>query len=285
VRSLIAVLLAFVTSTLYALSTSLQALEARRTPRSTALRAKLLARLARRPLWLGGMVAGVVAWPLQAAALAFGSVALVQPALGFGLVVLLALGVLLLGERVGLREVGGACAVAAAVGVLGWAAPPSTGAYSHAGVWFVGAGVIALAPVPLLLRRIGRAGGLPTSLAAGVGWAWVAFATSLFDQSLADRHLIWVAVWGVAVAVVSWGTLILEMTSLQCWPATRAIPMAFGLEMLLPAALDPVLTHAVPPHPVAFGGALALACAGAVLLGGSRVVATAAAPEALRSPP
>jgi drug/metabolite transporter (DMT)-like permease len=278
VRAAIAVLLAFATSALYALSTSLQALEARRTPPSTALRATLLVRLARRPLWLAGLAAGTVAWPLQAAALSFGSVALVQPALGFGLVVLLALGVLVLGEHVGAREVVGVCAVAAAVGVLGWAAPASTGSYTDAGIWVVAVGVLVLAPAPILLRRAGRAGGLATSLAAGVGWAWVALATSLFDESLAERHVGWTLAWAAGVGLASWGTLVVEMTSLQRWPATRAVPIAFGLEMLLPAALDPALTRAVPPHPAAFGAALGAACAGAALLGSSRAVAKAAVP-------
>src|SRR3954468_5259904 len=100
-RSALAVLLAFATATLYALATSLQALEARRTPRSTALRASLIVRLARRPLWLAGTAAGVLAWPMQAAALALGSVALVQPAQGFGLVVLLVLRVVCLPGTVG----------------------------------------------------------------------------------------------------------------------------------------------------------------------------------------
>ena len=59
---------------------------------------------------------------------------------------------------------------------------------------------------------------------------------------------------------------------------TRVIPVAFGLEMLLPAILAPALTHASPPHPVAFGGALVLASAAAIVLGGSRAVAHAAAP-------
>jgi len=275
-RIAVAVLLAFATATLYALSTSLQALEARRTPASTALRASLLARLVRRPLWLAGTAAGGVAWPLQAAALALGSVALVQPALGFGLVVLLVLGVTVLHEHVGAREGLGVAAIAAAVGVLGWAAPTETGGYTHAGTWIVGAGIVALAPAPLLLRRAGRSGGLVTSLVAGAGWAWVALATSLFDQSLADRSLPWIVAWGAGVAVVSWGALITEMTALQTWPATRAIPIAFGLEMLLPAAVAPLLTRTSPPHPFAFAAALVLAAAAAVLLGGSRAVAHAA---------
>ncbi|HEY0416554.1 MAG TPA: hypothetical protein VGC78_09225 [Gaiellaceae bacterium] len=275
-RPALAVLLAFATATLYALSTSLQALEARRTPGSTALRPSLIGRLVRRPLWVAGTAAGAVAWPLQAAALALGSVALVQPALGFGLVVLLVLGVRVLHEQVGVREVVGVAAVAAAVALLGWAAPAETGGYTHAGTWIVGAGILALAPAPVLLRRAGRSGGLATSVVAGVGWAWVALATSLFDQSLADRSLLWAAVWGVGVGIVSWGALITEMSALQTWPATRAVPIAFGLEMLLPAAAAPALTRVSPPHPAAFAGAVVLAAAAAALLGGSRAVARAA---------
>jgi hypothetical protein len=68
------------------------------------------------------------------------------------------------------------------------------------------------------------------------------------------------------------------MTSLQTWSATRAIPVAFGLEMILPAALLPALTRATPPQPLAFGLALAVVAAAAVLLGGSRSVADAAVP-------
>jgi len=48
--------------------------------------------------------------------------------------------------------------------------------------------------------------------------------------------------------------------------------------MVLPAALLPVLTHTRPGHAVSFGLSLAVACAGAAILGSSRVVARAAAP-------
>lgn len=277
-RVVLAVLLAFASASLYALSTSLQALEARRTPRATALRAALIARLVRRPLWLAGTAAGLVAWPVQAIALALGSVSLVQPAGGFGLVVLLVLGAFVLHERVGGRELGGVLAVAAAVAVLGWAAPNQTGGFTTTGSWLVGAAGLVIAPVPYLLRRVGRAGGLATSVTAGLGWAWVALGTSLVDVSIADRRWVAAVLWGAAVALVSWGTLLAEMTSLQTWPATRAIPVAFGLEMIVPAAIAPALTHATPPHPFAFAGALAVALAAAVLLGGSRTVARAAVP-------
>src|SRR6478735_5355924 len=122
-RVFVAILLGGLTSAMYALSTSLQALEARRTSSQEA-RASLLETLVRRRLWVLGTVRGLVAWPLQAIALSLASVAIVQPALGLGLIVLLVLGVRVLHERVGAREIGGAIAITAAVVVLGWAARP-----------------------------------------------------------------------------------------------------------------------------------------------------------------
>ncbi|HZP72546.1 MAG TPA: hypothetical protein VFA97_04110 [Gaiellaceae bacterium] len=276
-RTVFAILLAFATATLYALSTSVQALEARRTPTSTALRASLLARLARRRLWLAGTAAGAIAWPMQAGALAVGSVALVQPALGAGLVVLLVLGTVVLGESVGFRELAGVAAVVAAVAVLAWAAPAETGAFTSGGTWAVGVVAVVLAPAPYVLRAARLSGGLATSIVAGVGWAWVGLVTSLVDVSLADRRWLAAVAWAIAVGGLSFGALLVEMTALQTWPATRAVPIAFGLEMLLPAVLAPALAHDRPPHAVAFGVALLVACGGALLLGGSRAVARAAA--------
>ena len=63
------------------------------------------------------------------------------------------------------------------------------------------------------------------------------------------------------------------MTSLLVWPATRAIPIAFGLEMVVPAALTPLLTHHGPRHAIPFAVALVVAAAGAAILGSSRSVA------------
>ncbi len=280
-RALVAVLLAAATASLYALATSLQALEARHAPKSEALRASLIARLVRRPLWLAGTAAGLLAWPLQAVALSFGSVTLVQPALGFGLVVLLVLGARVLHERVGLREIAGVLGIAAGVAGLGYAGPAETGAFTTGGTWFTGVALAIVAPAPYVLRRLGRAGGLPTSVAAGLGWAFLGLGTALLDVAIAQRHIGAAVAWGAGCAFAAWGALLAEMTSLQMWAATRAIPVAFGLEMVVPAALAPFLTHRQPPHAAAFAFGIVLACAGAVALGSSRAVARAAVPPPL----
>jgi hypothetical protein len=279
-RALIAVGLATITSSLYALSASLQALEARDAPASSALQASLLAGLVRQRIWLLGALAGIVGWGLQAGALALASVSLVQPALGLGLVVLLVLGGHMLGERVGAREVAGAVAITGAIAVLGWAAPSQTGSFTTGGTWAVGATLPVVALLPYALRVLQRAGGLATSIAAGLGWAWVGLGTALVDVSIADRRFLVALAWGAGVAIASWSALLSEMTALQAWPATRAIPVSFGLEMAAPAAVAPFLTHHGfgPLHGVPFVLALAVACGGAVAVGGSRSVARAVVP-------
>src|SRR2546423_7737121 len=245
-RVFVAILLAGLTSSLYALSTSLQALEARGLPAETALRASLLEGLVRSRLWLAGTAAGLIAWPLQAIALSLASVAVVQPALGLGLIVLLALGVRLLHERIGVREIAGAAAITGAIAVLGWAAPSNTGAFTTDGEAVVAVLLAVAAVGPYVLRAVGRADRLPTSVAAGVAWAAVGLATALIDASLADRHWPAALGGGAGAAAAGWAGLLSEMTALQTWAATRSIPVVFGLEMALPAALAPIVTHTRP---------------------------------------
>jgi drug/metabolite transporter (DMT)-like permease len=278
-RVFVAILLGGLTSTLYALATSLQALEARRTSADSALRASLIETLVRRKLWLLGTACGLIAWPIQAIALSLASVAIVQPALGLGLIVLLFLGVRLLHERVGPREIVGAVSITAAIAALGWAAPPETGAFTRGGQVVVVGLIVVAAAGPYLLRALHRADGLPTSIAAGLGWAAVGLSTVLIDESIAQRHALGLVLWGAATAAVGWSGLLSEMTALQTWPATRAIPVVFGLEMALPAALAPFLTKTSPNHVGVFVVALAVALGGAVLLGSSRAVARAAHPD------
>jgi drug/metabolite transporter (DMT)-like permease len=277
-RVFVAILLGGLTSTLYALSTTLQALEARRTPPETALRASLLMRLVRRPMWLLGTAAGLIAWPIQAIALSLASVAIVQPALGLGLIVLLILGSRLLHERVGTREIVGAAAITGSIAVLGWSAPPETGAFTRTGEIVVIALIAVAAGGPYLLRAAGRADGLPTSIAAGIAWAAVGLATALIDDSIAGRDVVPLLLWGAGAAAAGWSGLLSEMSALQKWPATRSIPVVFAIEMALPAALAPIITKTGPSHSAAFVVALVVAVGGAVLLGSSRVVAAAAHP-------
>src|SRR5258707_14278821 len=136
----------------------------------------------------------------------------------------------------------GALLIPAAVAALGWVAPAHAGRFTRGGKEIVVVWLVLVIAAPTLLRLAGRAGGLVTSVAAGFGWGWVGLGTALVDAALADRRWMTAAAWGVCVGIASWGTLLAEMTALQTWPATRAIPIAFGLEMVAPAAAAPALT-------------------------------------------
>src|SRR5437667_140363 len=95
---------ALAASVLFNLGTALQALDAREAPEHEGLRLRLLMRLARRGRWVAGFLLGGLGFLLQVLALAHAPFVVVQPALAAGLLLLLALGSSMLGERVGRRE-------------------------------------------------------------------------------------------------------------------------------------------------------------------------------------
>ena len=78
---------------------------------------------------------------------------------------------------------------------------------------------------------------------------------------------------------MSWSSLVIGMTALQTWPATRSWPLTFALEIATPAAFAPLLTHSGvgPAGGAPFAVALAMTCAGAVVLGSSHKLAGALA--------
>jgi drug/metabolite transporter (DMT)-like permease len=277
VHSALAILVAAAAASLYALSVTMQALEAREAPERDALRSSLLFGLVRGRTWLIGSAVGGAGWGMQAAALALASVDLVQPALGLGLAVQLVLGVRILGERVGRRELGGVLTVVVGVGVLGWAAPSGIDQFSQNAKIGAAAAAAILVAAPYLLRFAHLDGGLVLSVLAGLGWAWAGIGTALIDRGLAHGNLLAALPWAVGVGLVSWASLVIEMSAFQKWPVTRSFPLLFTLEMAVPAAVAPLLTHGGvgPAHGIPFALALLIACAGAVVLGSSRAVARA----------
>src|SRR5204863_362601 len=116
---------------LFDIGVALQALEARRTAIRSALSLGLIAALARRRRWLAGTLVAGAGWPFHVAALTLAPLSVVQPALALGLLLLLALGDRMLGERVGPREVAAVVAIVVGVTGMAWAAPSHVS--THAG--------------------------------------------------------------------------------------------------------------------------------------------------------
>lgn len=167
---LLAAGLALAAAASFGLASALQHLEAGRVDKRGALDPGLLTALARRPIWLLGIVADVLAVVLQAVALHFGAVALVQPLLVAGLPVAVLLsaryaGRALLGkERLGLLLcTGGLLLLAPATATTSLGIAPSRATATIAGV-LLGAAAGALL---LLAHRVPRLAPPATGTAAG----------------------------------------------------------------------------------------------------------------------
>ena len=153
---LLACLAALAAAALYAAAVTLQALEARRAPAELHLRTSLIVYLLwRRRLWVLGTALGLLGWPLQALALAFAPLALVQPIMGLSVLGLLAAGHRILGEPISRRSALAASAIVAGIVVLAVTVPTGGGA-ANGSLLAVALAILGVLTVaPLLTPRCG----------------------------------------------------------------------------------------------------------------------------------
>src|SRR5215213_697451 len=86
---LLGIAIALASASSYSVGVLLQSLEARDVPDTESLKLSLIKNLVSRKRWLIGTVCVILGWVLQAAALGFAPLTVVQPALAVGLFVLL----------------------------------------------------------------------------------------------------------------------------------------------------------------------------------------------------
>jgi drug/metabolite transporter (DMT)-like permease len=256
----------------------LQARAAREIDVVDAVRLGLIKRLMARRRWLAGTGIAMVGLPLALAALALAPLTVVQPTLALGMLVLLAAGARVLDEHVGRREWLAAGAVIGGVALLALAGPRHSDAVpklAHAAWPSVALALVAVSP--FVVRR-GSSLAWLLIVAAGSAFALSAICAKILVGQLAAGHP-WRAVAFAAVAGVCSGLgLLIEMTALQRFEATRVAPPMFVLETAVPVALAPWLFgEAWPGAPLADAAlavGLALVLCGGGLLGASRPVAS-----------
>jgi drug/metabolite transporter (DMT)-like permease len=279
--------LALAAACCYETGYALQALEARRAPTERALRPSLIAHLVRRPVWVGATALSLVGWPLQIAALSQAPLTLVQPTLALGLLLLLALGVRILGEHVGTREIVAVVLIIGSVAVFAWAAPRDTGTVERsaglvAALAILVAGTLAPYAIGVFSRR-----GFPMMLlvaSAGAADGLAAFVAKIVAQDAEAGALIGVILWAALVAAVVIIGLLSESTALQRFAATRVAPTVLVMQIVIPVVLAPLVGGEgwsnTPLHGAVLGAALVTIAVGAGLLASSPVVAQLAVGEA-----
>lgn len=279
--------LALAAACCYETGYALQALEARRAPTEEALRPSLIGHLLKRPVWVGGIALALVGWPLQIAALSQAPITLVQPVLALGLLLLLLLGVRVLHERVGPREILAVVLIIGSVAVFAWAAPREVGEVDRGPGLIVALAIlitVALAPYAIALMRGRRYPMLLLVASAGAADGLAAFVAKIVAQDVSNGALVAVGLWAALVAGVVIVGLISESTALQRFAATRVAPTVLVMQIVIPVVLAPLVGGegwgGTPLNGAVLGAALVAIAVGAGLLASSRAVAQLAVGEA-----
>jgi drug/metabolite transporter (DMT)-like permease len=269
---------AIVATVLFNVGIALQAVEARRTPKSLSLKAGMLAYLLQRPVWLLGAALGVIGIGPQLIALAHAPFAVVQTTLTAGLVLLLFIAMRYLGERVSPGSLLGVALLIAGVALVSWGAPEHSEAHRGAlGPLLVVGGTTALAISPFILRRLGIAHGFLLAVASGIGFAGANIATKLASDDVALRHWAPASSWGVMVAALGVCATITSMSAIQRSAAAMVVPVSTAVQTFVPIVLEPLFlrerytSFSTQLLPVAAG--TLIATAGVVLVGRDPAVA------------
>ena len=264
----------------YETSYALQALEARRVAVSEHVQVSLLARLVRRPLWLGAMAIAIAGWPLQLLALALAPLTLVQPIIALGVVLLLVLASRILHERIGPRELLGCAGIVVGVFGIAWAAPKHSTSHGGPVALAVALGLLgAFVAAPYVLQAVRRRPVTPLLLvvAAGAADAWGAFGAKLFVDELSAAAWTAALAFGLASGLAIGAGLLSETSALQRFPAARVGPAVVAMQVAIPVVLAPLVGGerwgSTPLHGGVIVVSLALVTFSAVALTASRLIA------------
>lgn len=234
---------ALLAAVLFGTGVALQQRPAAEVPLDMAARPGLLIRLARRRLWVIGVLAEIAAFVLQVLALRHGSLVVVQPLLTTSLLFTIAMAGTWTRQGVTRSEWAAVVAVVAGLAVfLGVAAPSeqSSGLADRAD-WIVTGVCMAGALAALLLyglRRFDRRRAAALALAAGLGDAFMAVLTKAFAH-VTDGS--WVAVmtsWvPYALCLAGLAAMLLTQTAYQSGMPKVSLPLITVTEPLISCAI------------------------------------------------
>jgi drug/metabolite transporter (DMT)-like permease len=245
----------------------LQAVEARKVSSDDTLQPALFARLVRRPRWLAAIALDGLGWPFQLAALALVPLTVVQPALALGLILLLALGDRMLGERPRKSELFGVALLTGGVAVLAIVAPEHSSHHASTAVLAavsVGLGLVALTPFVL------GAHGWLLVIGASAGFTLGAITSKLLTDELASGTVWGALAWAAVTGVAALTGKLAETAALQRMSAASVAAPIFAVQAVVPVLAAPALTGEHWDAAVPAG--LVLVLAGTLLLGRSRAV-------------
>jgi drug/metabolite transporter (DMT)-like permease len=231
----VAVLAALAAGCMFAVGSVLQQSAARQTPAEESLSWRLLVDLAHRRRWLLGIGSDALSFGLQALALAFGPLALVQPLAVTGLLFAVPLAVRRRGRRLHVREWLGTAAVAAGLAAFLAAAAPSEGLpQTTPARWaLVVVSVGGLMAFGVVLGKVvggvvrPSLYGLSAATAFGLLAALTKASTHLLGEGAATFFTSWQP---YAMAVVALAGAIVQQSAFQAGPLATSLPVMDAAE-------------------------------------------------------
>jgi drug/metabolite transporter (DMT)-like permease len=277
----IAVIAALAAGCTFAVGAVLQQSAAREAPADEALSLRLLWDLAHRPRWLLGIGSDVGSFALQALALGFGPIALVQPLLVTGVLFAIPLAVRLRGMRLHARDWAGILAVAGGLALFLAAASPGEGEpRTSLARWIliliaVGGLMAVGVVIGQALHGPARASlfGLSAGAAFGLMAALTKTSTWLLGQGAGTFFTAWQPYAMAAVAVAG---AVVQQSAFQAAPLPASLPVMDAVEPTVAVligvfAFGEGLATSVPALAAEAAGVVAL-ISGIVLLDRSPVV-------------
>ncbi len=259
----------------FAWAAVLQQESARNVPDDKSLSIRLLIELLHRPKWLVGGACLLTGFGLQALALAYGPVALVQPIVVTELAFAIPLGIWRRQRRAGRREWGGILCVLAGISIFLLTASPGNGIQEPAGVdWLkslIPVGIVAFAAVSIGSSRTGPKRAMFLGAAAGLSFGVLSVLTKalthLLSRDLSRALVTWQLYATIAVGIVA---LVISQSAYQAGPLAYSMPFVGVLEPLVAVTIgDTVLGEQVRLSAGSFAVeivAAAVACIGILLL-------------------
>jgi len=230
--------LAITAALMFSLGTVLQQKVAAEVPDEDAMKANLLVQLAKRPVWLLGIVVDGLGFLCQAAALHFGKLVVVQPLLATSVVFALPLGRLITKRRITRNDVIGAGAVTGGLILFLVLADPQGGVKdaSTAG-WIISGAIAAVVCLGLVFASRGKMPSPKAALlgmSAGILFGFSAGLTLTVTDDLDQGFVALITDWHLyALLVVGWVSMTLSQASLQTGALAPAISTQMSLDPLV----------------------------------------------------
>ena len=252
----------------FAVGSVLQQRAAREQPEELSLSWRLLVGLARRRLWLLGIGSDAVSFALQALALAFGPLALVQPLAVTGLLLSIPLAVRWRGRQLHAREWLATVGVAAGLAAFLVAAAPSEGIAETSWLrWvliLIAVGGLMAFGVAVGQLTVGPVRASSYGLSAGAAFGLLAALTKTSTHLLGQGAGTFFTSWQpYAMAVVAVAGAIVQQSAFQAGPLPASVPVMDAVE---PAIAVCIGVFAFNEHVGTSPAALAFQAIGILLL-------------------